>query len=212
VDLKGTVYGTTCCGDKLVSGGYEYVPGIVFRVIPPGASGGAWKEEILYEFTEGFTVAYGYLPNTVTLGKGSLFGTTQKGGAWDQGVVFELTPSSSSQRWTESVLYGFTGGLDGGTPKAGVILDSAGNLYGTTAFGGSSPCVGKPYGCGAVFKLSPNGDSSWTETTLYDFAGVEDGGLPNGNLLMKGGFLLGTTSLGGSSSGQGLGTVFEVVP
>jgi len=75
-------------------------------------------------------------------------------------------------------LHTFTGGSDGEDPKAGLILDSAGNLYGTTALGGGSPsCNG---GCGTVFKLKPNADGSWTESVLYSFTSGNDGAISSG--------------------------------
>src|ERR1700690_656741 len=68
----------------------------------------------------------------------------------------------------EKVLYSFQGGNDGDDPYAGLILDGSGNLYGTTAYGGTGSCSS---GCGTVFELSPNGGGGWTETVLYSFAG-----------------------------------------
>jgi uncharacterized repeat protein (TIGR03803 family) len=96
-------------------------------------------------------------------------------------VVFKLSPSG-----TETVLYTFTGGIDGGGPFAGLIADSAGNLYGTTVSGG--------VGNGVVFKLSPSG----TETVLYSFTGGSDGGQPFAGLIAdSAGNLYGTTNSGG---------------
>src|SRR5579864_7353798 len=86
-------------------------------------------------------------------GAGNLYGTTEAGGASGGGVVFKLDPSG-----TETVLYNFTFGTDGGSPLAGLIRDQAGNLYGTTAFGGDVACS-----CGVVFKLDP---TTGSETVL----------------------------------------------
>jgi uncharacterized repeat protein (TIGR03803 family) len=100
-------------------------------------------------------------------------GTTQGGGS-GLGTVFELTPAGAT-RWTEKVLYAFKGGTDGAYPKAGLIMDAVGTLYGTTFGGGNSACDGN--GCGTVFKLSPptTGGSRWTEMVLHRFGTGGDG-------------------------------------
>ena len=113
-------------------------------------------------------------------------------------MVFKLAPDG-----TESTLYAFTGGNDGGQPSAGLIIDGAGNLYGTTQFGGSANCT---HGCGVVFEISPDG----TETTLHAFSG-QDGNYPVARLTADGKktfkHLYGVTSEGGAS---GHGTIFEI--
>ena len=92
---------------------------------------------------------------------GNLYGTTFMGGPSGAGTVFEVSPAGQ-----ETVLYSFKGGNDGANPEAGVIMDRAGNLYGTTYFGGRNKvCEKVSYGCGTVFKLAPNGK----ETVLYQF-------------------------------------------
>ena len=125
--------------------------------------------------------------------KGNLYGTTNGGGASGAGVVFKVDTSGN-----ETVLYSFTGGADGGYPLAGVIRDSAGNLYGTTNGGGAS-------GAGVVFKV----DTSGNETVLYSFTGGADGGFPLWVVLARdsAGNLYGTTAGGGAS---GAGVVFKV--
>jgi len=207
VGTGGALYGTTLAGLKPFKGTYEYVPGVVFRLNPPTTSGGAWTEQILYTF---LTASNGAVPNAVNLNKGHLFGTTQQGGFSNQGVVFELAPPIVLHQLTETVLYNFTGGNDGALPRAGLIADSAGNLYGTASRGGINNC--QTTGCGTVFKLSPSGNGNWTETTLYDFSGGTDGWSPEGNLLMRRGMLFGTTALGGILVSEGAGTVFQVTP
>lgn len=103
---------------------------------------------------------------------------------------------------TFTVLYDFTGGSDGGEPYAGVILDAAGNIYGTTNEGGDLNC-NNPYGCGAVFRLDPAGN----ETVLHAFAGGTDGSNPFAAVIRDArGDLYGTTVGGGS----GLGAVYEM--
>jgi len=79
---------------------------------------------------------------------GNIFGTTSAGGTNGYGRIFELRPSG--RNWIYSELYDFTGGKDGGTPLGGLVLDSTGNLYGTTAYYGSNSCS-----CGVVFEFTP---------------------------------------------------------
>jgi uncharacterized repeat protein (TIGR03803 family) len=124
----------------------------------------------------------------------------------DTATVYELMPSNGS--WTESVLYSFSGGSDGGLLAGGVVPDSAGNLCGTTFQGGAPGCqLGK--GCGTVFELTPS-NGGWIETVLYTFQGENDGGNPGGGLIFdQFGSLYGTT---GYSNGGNLGTVFKLAP
>ena len=143
---------------------------------------------------------------------GNLYGTTEFGGKYKQGTVFELSPPTSGDNWTETVLYNFAGGADGAQPHGGLQLDSSGNLYGTTNFGGNPNC---PKGCGTVFKLA-QGSGTWTKTILYTFTGGSDGQQPNARLLLDGqGNLYGTTMQGGNISAAcplGCGTVFRLAP
>lgn len=127
---------------------------------------------------------------------GNLYGTTESGGAFGFGTVFKLSTSG-----VETVLYSFQGGTDGNEPEGGVILDSAGNLYGTTYQGGA-------YKMGTVFKVSVGGG----ETVLHSFPGGTDGANPNASLVFdSAGNLYGTTIGGGSASCiGGCGTVFKV--
>jgi uncharacterized repeat protein (TIGR03803 family) len=199
----GVVFGTTSYGGTQGLGTF-------FKLTPPLSSGSAWLERVLYNF--GGTGADGRFPSALTAGKkGILYGTTGLGGSAGNGTVFELTPPTSGGIWTESVLYNFSGGSDGAGPAASVELDSAGNLYGTTTRGGSSPCAGA--GCGTVYELIPPATSgdAWTETTLHDFSGGHDGQTPGGgNLLYTKGVLFGTTEGGGTPSSYG--TVYRIVP
>lgn len=127
------------------------------------------------------------------------------------GAVFQLSKTASG--YTYHTLYQFTGGSDGGTPFAGLTLDSAGNLYGTAAFGGSCPYAP---GCGVVYKLSPTASGPWAETVLYSFQGGNDGATPESQLVFDPeGNLYGTTHGGGSGScglGVPCGVVFELSP
>ena len=202
----GVLYGTTGNGG---TGG-----GTVFKLIPP-ASGGAWTEKILYSFTGDQGTGDGYFPISVTPDKnGGLFGTTQQGGVSSTGfgTVFHLTPAHLGKGWTESVLYAFTGGSDGAAPKGGVLVDSSGNVLGTTNGGGNLTCtVNGANGCGTVFKLTPpTSGGAWTLSTLYDFLAGTDGAGPQGNLWLEKGVLYGATASAGSSANSG--TIFRVVP
>jgi uncharacterized repeat protein (TIGR03803 family) len=136
-----------------------------------------------------------------------LYGTTAIGGAYSQGTVFELMPQSG-RTWKEKVLYSFTGGSDGGGPSAGVIFDSAGDLYGTAAGGGA-------YTHGVVFQLIPRSDGSWKENVIHPFTGGWDGNDPSSNLIFDTiGNLYSTTPYGGvyGECGYGCGVVFRLEP
>ena len=169
----------------------------VILALPPIFAGPALgqTESVLHNFCAGGGFcADGSTPwaGLVSDAAGNLYGTTRWGGAWNEGTVFELTPNGNGG-WQESVLYSFTAGADGGQPWGPVILDSAGNLYGTTGAGGSTEW-------GVVFELSPAG-GSWAETVLYDFCtqnGCSDGGNPlYANMIMDAaGNLYGANSAG----------------
>lgn len=129
---------------------------------------------------------------------GNFYGTTSYGGTHTNpkcfahcGIAFELSPNSNGS-WTETILYDFTGGVDGGNPYSGLVLDKAGNLYGITPYSGSQ-------NKGTVFRLSPS-KGSWTYTRLYNFgdSGKQDGKYPYSNVTIdSAGNLYGTTSAGG---------------
>lgn len=177
-DSSGNFYGTASTGG---ADGW----GIVYKLDTSG------HETILYTFTGG---ADGGEPRSgvVRDSAGNLYGTTYSGGANGWGTVYKLDSSG-----TETVLHSFTLGVDGGFPIGGVILDSAGNLYGTTLFGGSS-------GYGVVFEMDPAGN----ETELYSFTGGTDGGFSYAGVTRdSAGNLYGTANIGGLS---GLGVVFKV--
>ncbi len=125
--------------------------------------------------------------------QGRIYGTTSDGGTRN-GVVFKLTRSGSN--WSESVLWNFSGGSDGGVPESGVIFDSEGNLYGTTAFGSGS---------GTVYQLSPS-QSGWTEKTLYTFTGRDNGNASGGLVIDAAGNLFGLTG------DMGPGEAYELSP
>jgi uncharacterized repeat protein (TIGR03803 family) len=123
-------------------------------------------------------------------------------------------PTIAKAEAQEEVLHSFTGGNDGSIPVGGLTFDSSGNLYGTAMNGGGGTCPGS---CGTVFELSPDGSGMWTETVLYVFKGVADGGFPNSGLVFdSSGNLYGTTSEGGDArycstyAVPGCGVVFEL--
>jgi uncharacterized repeat protein (TIGR03803 family) len=189
LDSAGNLYGTTVLGG---TSGY----GTVFELSP--ASGGGYTETVLHSFTGGSDGLYPY-GILIFDSTGNLYGTTIQGGPAGDGTVFELSPTSGGG-YTEAVLYSFTGGSDGAVSTAGLILDSAGNLYGTTGNGGTS-------GYGTVFELSPAAGGGYTETVLYSFTGRSD---PYAGLIFdSAGNLYGTTIQGGTDN---IGTVFKLSP
>jgi uncharacterized repeat protein (TIGR03803 family) len=132
---------------------------------------------------------------------GNLYGTTREGGAHGAGTVFELTPSLGG--WTETVLYNFTEKYPGAYyPESGLLIDAAGNLYGTTQAGGTS-------NVGTVFELTLKAGGGWTETVLHNFAGGDGSNPCSGLIFDAAGNLYGTTQAGGT---HGSGTVFELIP
>jgi len=164
---------------------------------------GAWAgaEKVLYDFTGGSDGAFPFDAGRLARDSSGIFyGTTVQGGkpgcgGFGCGVVFALTPNGTGG-WTESVLYSFTGGSDGGTPYDGVIRDGSGKLYGTTEYGGSN-------NCGTVFALSGP-----TLSTLHSFTCGADGGNPNVGLIRDNrGNLYGTASSGGAN---GNGVAYEI--
>jgi uncharacterized repeat protein (TIGR03803 family) len=134
---------------------------------------------------------------------GSLYGTTFGGGPGNgSGTVFK--PDLSTR--AKAIIYTFTGGSDGGTPFAGVILDR-GALYGTTHGGGLSGCGG--YGCGTVFAVDA---ATGIEKVLVSFDGDANGSEPYAPLIEESGVLYGTTFYGGSAPNLGHGTAFKLKP
>jgi uncharacterized repeat protein (TIGR03803 family) len=175
----------------------------VFELSPQ--SDGSWTEAILHNFslngTDGYNPEMGAL---VFDSKGNLYDTTGQGGAYGDGIVFELSPASGGD-WTETILHSFNpNGTDGFYPDSGVIFDSAGNLYGTTYEGGSND--GND---GTVYKLSP-GKNGWTETVLSNLGGTGGAAHPFAGVTFDvSGNLWGTTIKGGT---YGYGTVYELKP
>lgn len=186
---------------------------------------GQGEENVLWNF--GGVANDGIAPSAglIADGSGNLYGTTQAGGNFGYGTVFELSPQHGGS-WTETILYSFCANLqtlclDGAIPLAGLVLDSTGNLYGTTQEGGApSGACGSP-GCGTVFELSPPSTpgGAWTETVLYNFCAqckgqYPDGWYPDSTLVFDAsGNLYGTTRYGGLTHGRtSPGIVFELSP
>jgi uncharacterized repeat protein (TIGR03803 family) len=184
---------------------------VVFAIFAPAPSARAQsKFKTLYAFSGGNDGSQPFSGVTVDAA-GNLYGTTYAGGEYGNGTVFELAPTGTGG-WTESVLYSFTGGADGGNPQPGdgPIFDSAGNLYGAAGSGGNICEFG---GCGVIFELTPT-TSGWTESVLHSFTGGSDGGAPFAGLIFDGsGNLYSTTWNGGSDNcGAGCGVVFKLAP
>ena len=134
-----------------------------------------WKEQVLYSF-QGGTDGSTPVGEVVFDSAGNLYGATSVGGTSQCGTVYQLSPPVKvGDPWTETVLYNFQckTSNDGAYPFGGLVIDGAGNLYGTTAYGGAGNCilVSGLAGCGTVYELSPPAQKggAWTETILYSF-------------------------------------------
>jgi uncharacterized repeat protein (TIGR03803 family) len=195
-DSVGNVYGTT-------SQGGAYTEGTVFELIR--AASGSWTEKVLHSFNDNGEDGYGPSAGLIFGPSGNLYGTTYSGGAYGYGTVFELSPDPDGS-WTEKVLHNFmNNGAEGISPFAALIFDVKGNLYGTTAQGGSG-------NGGTVFELAPTAGGSWTETVLFSFSDNSGTGgySPVAGLIFDAsGNLYSTTLRGGA---YGYGTVFELIP
>jgi uncharacterized repeat protein (TIGR03803 family) len=223
-DNTGNLYGTTLAGgpDDL---------GTVFKLTP--ATSGKWTETLLFKFhdlvnnpPDGASPMAGVVLDP----SGNLYGTTLGGGggAGGGGVVFKLTRGSDG-KFKESVIHRFSlsksGFQDGMMPAGGLIMDSAGNLFGTTFLGGGHneplcQIAGQQVfeGCGTIFKLTPTANGKWKERFLHAFQGDTDGGFPEPDHLTMdaAGNLYGTASAGGklvqSQNGfNSFGVVFEIL-
>lgn len=181
-DAAGNLYGTS----------QSSFGGTVFELDTSGT------ETVLHSFT-GTPDGFDPVATLARDAAGNLYGTTFAGGPFNGGTIFSLDTAG-----TESVLYSFTGGSDGLNPFAGLVMDSAGNLYGTTSSGGHGSCSGGS-GCGTVFEINTAG----ALTVLHTFkGGPSDGAEPFAGLAQDAvGNLYGTTVRGGTFGG---GTVFKL--
>jgi uncharacterized repeat protein (TIGR03803 family) len=204
-DAAGNLYGTTAGGGILFENA-----GTIFKVDSAG------KETILYSFCSEANCVDGGGPvaGVVRDSSGNLYGVAAYGGASGEGVVYQLDTGGK-----ETVLYNFSGGSDGAGPSSVLLLDSQGNLYGTTEGGGNFVGDCEALGCGVVFEVSPQPGGSWKETTLYTFcsqSNCADGFDPVAGPLARdaAGNLYGTTSRGGSFQSSchidGCGIVFKL--
>lgn len=199
LDSAGNLYGTAAFAGTAGKG-------VAFGI--KKGTGGMWRLGVIHAFTGGKD---GGDPKTgLTFDSaGNLYGTAAIDGADFGGVVFELAPGSGGA-WKFGLLHSFTGGHDGNQPLGNLLLDTAGNVYGTTEEGGKLiDCFDA--GCGVVFKLSPRIGGGFIETVLHTFmSNGTDGTNPFGGLVFdSAGNLYGTTNAGGTNSA---GTVFEITP
>ena len=200
MDKSGNLYGTT------VQGGANNV-GALYQVSPPSTPGGDWTETVIHSFngTDG-TAPAGRL---LIAADGTMYGTASGGGTNpnQSGTVFKLTPPAApGDPWILTTLYNFTGGRDGGSPEAGVVMDKQGRLLGGASTGGRG---GPDFG-GVLFVLTPPttpGDP-WTERALVSFGGP-NGFRPIAPLILRKDGIYGTTAQGGRF---GTGTVFVLTP
>jgi uncharacterized repeat protein (TIGR03803 family) len=201
-DASGNLYGTTSDGGSGGNCGIDGC-GTVFELTQVG---GVWRERILYSFKDNGVDGFGPLGGVIFGSSGRLYGVTAFGGAYGQGIVFELAYKSGAG-WSEHILHTFhhdgTTNFDGANPLEALISDSSGNLYGTANGGGT-------HGWGTVFEMSPATGGAWTEKTVYNFNNNgSDGNTPVAGVIFDAsGNLYGTTVNGGTA---GLGTVFELV-
>lgn len=200
-DKAGNLYGTTLSGGKGFGTAFELSP----------TTGTSYSETVLYEFQNNLD---GWEPQSGLIfdSAGNLYGTTTNGGELQGGTAFKLSPpATSGGSWTKTTIHSFgnnsakqpfAGGCE---PLGSLTLGPRGTLYGVTFECGAS-------GAGVVFQLTPptSGDGEWQETVLHTFGGAGDGAKPySGVVVGKGGYLYGTTGLGGAN---GFGTVYQLVP
>jgi uncharacterized repeat protein (TIGR03803 family) len=192
-DQAGNMYGTAFGGG---SGNCAGGCGLVYELSP---SNGGWTEKVLYTFNGGTNDGANPWAGVVFDQAGNLYGTTELGGAYGYGTVYELSPSGSG--WTEKILYNFQDQADGGWPYAGLVFDRAGNLYGATTVGGNGAG-------GTLFQLAPQG-SNWNYQPLCSFTrqmGELAGGPVATPAMDSAGNLYGAT---GGDGAYGFGEVFK---
>jgi uncharacterized repeat protein (TIGR03803 family) len=195
VDAAGNLYGTTAADGNGCTGSSC---GTVFELVP--AAGGSYTEKVLHAFSRSGKNAWSPQASLAMDASGNLYGTTYAGGVYGAGTAFKLTLTGGV--WTETVIHSFGSSTkDGTTPFSALILDAAGNVYGTTFSGGA-------HGNGTVFEISPKTGGGWTERVLLAFNG-NDGAYPFNPLVMdSAGNLYGSTTVSNTSSG----TAFELSP
>jgi len=188
-DSSGNLYGTTFNGGAGAGAVYEL-----------SSASGTWKETVLFSFNG--TDGYGPYGGVVFDREGNLYGTTTGGGAHGSGTVYELKRTSNGL-WKEAVLHSFEGSQGGDAPEGNLVFDDAGNLYGTTFYGGK-------YGKGMAWRLSPNSRGGWTSRILHSFGSGTDGANPSAGVILDSeGNAYGTTWIGGENNA---GVIFELAP
>ena len=190
-DQIGNLYGTTTFGGGSL--GCLIGCGTIFQLT---RSGSDWTEKVLYRFQGRSDGGYVYA-GLIFDGSGNLYGATGFLGSGNGGTVFELTPSGGN--WTFNLLYSFTGQ---GGPYDSLLMDTAGNFYGTTGLDGL-------YQGGSVFRLTLS-NGRWTETDLYSFTGFSDGGQPFSGVILDANCNLYGTAV--EAGAYGYGVVWEVTP
>ena len=205
-DAEGNGYGTAAAGGTAGVG-------VVFKLSQPALPGNLPEESVLYNFQGGTD---GELPfgNVIFDTAGNLYGTTSRGGVGHVGclsgcgTIYELSPAGNGL-WQETILHAFIDAFsEGAEPHAGLVFDTAGNLYGTTNSGGNNDVCNtfNSDGCGSVFELKQTSPGKW-QLVSFDF-NLNDGGRPEAAVTLDGkGNLFGTTSVGGAFNG---GTVFSL--
>jgi len=206
IDSQGNLFVST---NSTFAANYgNQILNIEFELSPAGA--GKWRASVVHDFPsspDGFNPVSSLVRDSA----GNLYGTTPAGGDYGWGTIFEVTPAGSAS--TTKTLYSFLGTSDGALPRAGLALDSAGNLYGVAQFGGSFKC---PAGCGTVFKLSPASGGQWNYSVLHTFKNAQDGAGPTAGVILDAAGNVYGTSQGGTNTtncgGGGCGIVFKLTP
>ncbi len=184
-DRAGNLYGTTTLDGTNGAG-------FIFQLTP---GQGGWQMNTVYNFD---STAFNPFSNVVMDSAGNLYGTLTEGSNCGAGCVFELSPSGGN--WNFNVLYAVPDCSQSCYPTSGVVMDAAGNLYGTLT-------MGNPNNAGGVYKLTPS-RNGWYETDLYDFTGGSDGGSPQNGVTLLNGKVYGTSSGGDGQSG----VVWQITP
>jgi uncharacterized repeat protein (TIGR03803 family) len=203
----GNLYGTGIRGGAFANGG---TGGVVFQLKPPPTPHKRWTERVIHSFgraSDGSNPQGGVTFDA----KGNLYGTTMFGGLYGGGTVFKLSPPSRRDAaWGETVLHSFGSGSDGFYPQAALAADHAGNLFGTTKYGGNTSFYCQS-GCGIVFEVSHCAQSDASAySIILEFNGTTDGATPEDPLIFdERGNLYGTTLEGATQLGSG-GTAFQL--
>jgi uncharacterized repeat protein (TIGR03803 family) len=236
-DGAGNLYGTTVVGGSC-DGWNQYGCGVVFELSPNGSGG--WNQSVLHTFSAPPDGANPFCAPVIFDSVGNIYGTTEFGGTYNSGSVYELSPVAGG--WTDSILYSFNYNANGDHPSTGLTMDAAGNLYGTnseyespggvfelspsaggwnyqviylapTAQGVTMDAAGNLFGAtdSTVFELSPDGNGGWNPTVIHTFTGAPDDGIsPYAAPVLDAAGNLYGTTSAGGANN--LGTVYKLVP